>query len=127
MSTAASCYAIKQLCPSGESTVPSLEQGKNCHAEGDPKGFRLREQGHFFAGQCLMFYTFNRSQVVLNGICQIEHIKVLCPYTYIYIYTYIHIHMYSIYLGLNVPTSDPLSGLSIHYKGTWSLTAKYQT
>ena len=57
MPAAASCPAIKELCPSGESTVPCLEQGKKRHAEGGPKSFRLRKPGHFHVGWCLMAVT----------------------------------------------------------------------
>ena len=57
MPAAASCSAIKELCPSGESTVPCLEQGKKRHAEGGPKSFRLRKPGHFHVGWCLMAVT----------------------------------------------------------------------
>ena len=57
MSAAASCSAIKELCPSGESTVPCLKRGKKRHAEGGPKSFRLRKPGHFHVGRCLMAAT----------------------------------------------------------------------
>ena len=43
--------------------MPSLQQGKQSHAEGGPEVFRLRKPGHLHAGLCPMFFMFSRSRV----------------------------------------------------------------